>query len=267
LGTDTKIAWASHTLNPWIGCTPVHEGCENCYARAWNNRFAHHPPLPFHTVRLTAEAARLEQTLRRWSKAAALDGAPATVFVCSLSDFAIEPAPPEVEKVRQVLLELMPRFQSLRFLLLTKRPMELADIVGAAGWEHGFVPPNVGVGVSVSSERSAGLIDELVKIPAAFRFVSHGPMLGRVEIKHAVDWWIIEGESGPKARPLAFELVAEQVAECRERGIPAFVKQLGSRAISDEIVDTPLRLRDPKGGDPAEWPVELPRDVPDWLEG
>lgn len=29
---NTKIEWADHTFNPWIGCTKVSSGCANCYA-------------------------------------------------------------------------------------------------------------------------------------------------------------------------------------------------------------------------------------------
>ena len=31
---NTKIEWADHTFNPWIGCTKVSPGCDNCYAKA-----------------------------------------------------------------------------------------------------------------------------------------------------------------------------------------------------------------------------------------
>lgn len=29
---DTKIEWANHTFNPWMGCTKVSPACANCYA-------------------------------------------------------------------------------------------------------------------------------------------------------------------------------------------------------------------------------------------
>ncbi len=34
----TKIAWTDSTLNPWIGCTNVGPGCDNCYAEAFAKR-------------------------------------------------------------------------------------------------------------------------------------------------------------------------------------------------------------------------------------
>ena len=29
---NTKIEWADHTWNPWMGCTKVSPACDNCYA-------------------------------------------------------------------------------------------------------------------------------------------------------------------------------------------------------------------------------------------
>jgi protein gp37 len=32
MAENTKIEWATHTFNPWIGCTKVSPACKNCYA-------------------------------------------------------------------------------------------------------------------------------------------------------------------------------------------------------------------------------------------
>jgi hypothetical protein len=32
MGEQTKIEWADHTWNPWIGCQKVGPPCDNCYA-------------------------------------------------------------------------------------------------------------------------------------------------------------------------------------------------------------------------------------------
>ncbi|MHB8953538.1 MAG: DUF5131 family protein [Pirellulaceae bacterium] len=34
MAENTKIQWATHTWNPWIGCSKVHTGCTHCYAEA-----------------------------------------------------------------------------------------------------------------------------------------------------------------------------------------------------------------------------------------
>jgi protein gp37 len=40
MSENTKIEWCDHTFNPWIGCTQVGPGCDNCYAKSWDRRFA-----------------------------------------------------------------------------------------------------------------------------------------------------------------------------------------------------------------------------------
>ena len=32
MSENTKIEWATHSWNPWRGCTKVSPGCANCYA-------------------------------------------------------------------------------------------------------------------------------------------------------------------------------------------------------------------------------------------
>lgn len=107
--------------------------------------------------------------------------------------------------------------------------------------------------------------------------------------KPALDWIVVGGESGPKARPFNVSWARETIANCRAAGVPVFVKQLGARprvsyydhewrnALDARGLNWPdpldhdialegqpplealveLRLRDAKGGDPAEWPEAL----------
>ena len=39
MGQDSRIAWTSHTFNPWWGCTKVSDGCANCYAETLARRY------------------------------------------------------------------------------------------------------------------------------------------------------------------------------------------------------------------------------------
>jgi protein gp37 len=92
--------------------------------------------------------------------------------------------------------------------------------------------------------------------------------------KSGLDWVIVGGESGPKARPCDVDWVQSIVEQCKSASVPVFVKQLGAVVRSDksfeldddggEPAKLPLRLRDPKGGDPDEWPEDLRvREFPD----
>jgi hypothetical protein len=93
-----------------------------------------------------------------------------------------------------------------------------------------------------------------------------------------IDWVIVGGESGAKARPLDMKWVFSIVAQCHSENVPVFVKQMGSVPMELETIwrgrtvtrllsarnhkrvpegFVPLKFADRKGGDPDEWPAEL----------
>ena len=144
--------------------------------------------------------------------------------------------------------------------------------------------PNVWLGVSVEDQQRADeRIPHLLAVPAAVRFLSVEPLLGPVDLRiplarfvepghtlhgadglnvntlcgvgggspiPALDWVIVGGESGPGARPCDVAWIRRVVEDCREAGVPCFVKQFGANAVRG---GTSLNLREPKGGDPMEW--------------
>lgn len=161
--------------------------------------------------------------------------------------------------------------------------------------------PNVWLGVSVEDRRSRNdRIRELERTPAAVRFLSCEPLLedlGDLALEGTgIRWVIVGGESGPGARPCDVAWVRSLVEQCRAAGVPAFCKQLGAHVldrndagfdgddgdawpadtcVEHDEVDTGfqgapvrVRLRDRKGGDPAEWPEDLRcREMPGTEEG
>ena len=77
-----------------------------------------------------------------------------------------------------------------------------------------------------------------------------GPL--RMDKKHwAIDWVIVGGESGPRARPMKLEWVRAIREDCRERGTAFFFKQTGA------VLARELGLVDRAGADPTEWPRSL----------
>jgi protein gp37 len=170
------------------------------------------------------------------------------------------------------ILHLIFDCENLDWLLLTKRPdsfwarmEDLAkrahdSLIGgrvAKKWLANEPPANVWVGVSAENQAMFDRrLTELLRIPAEHRFLSLEPLLEPVIIDPSlvrgnVDWVIVGGESGLKARPCHVGWIMGIIQQCRELGIPCFVKQLGSCPVG---VFEPLH---PKGGDPAEWPEEL----------
>jgi protein gp37 len=91
-----------------------------------------------------------------------------------------------------------------------------------------------------------------------------------------ISWVIYGGESGPHARPCDIQWARDARDQCRAAGVKFFMKQAGARlkasvadwracggpggrdfaaCVSRDVIY--FNLRDPKGGDPAEWPSDL----------
>ena len=142
--------------------------------------------------------------------------------------------------------------------------------------------PNVWLGTSVENQRWADVrIPELLATPAAVRFLSCEPLLGPLDLRPwltrvptsgdgwrltggtalaiadiVLDWVIVGGESGPKARAFDLAWARSLVSQCRAAGVAVFVKQLGAKpyCIDGDLIGAKLGR---KGGIMDEWPADL----------
>lgn len=114
--------------------------------------------------------------------------------------------------------------------------------------------PNVWLGTSCENQAKADeRIPHLLRCPAHVRFISAEPLLGELSLAEAlgtrqqasgpettgasslvpgaslprIDWVIVGGESGAGARACDVGWVRSVVKQCRDAGVPVFVKQLG----------------------------------------
>lgn len=263
---DTGIEWThvpgykGSTWNPIRGCVKVSPGCKHCYAETFAERWrgvAGHPYEQGFDLRLVPE--KLDEPLRASS--------PRAYFVNSMSDLH-QPGVP-FDFIVDVY-NTMAKAERHLFMVLTKRAAKMRDDILSmkdasfdnAYTEHPLGIPNVWLGVSVE-DRKYGVprIDVLRTIPAAVRFLSVEPLLedlGDLDLT-GIDWVIIGGESGRKARPFAFEWARRIVAQCREQGVPPFVKQPGDNpTASGGLVQ--VRSKSDRGAlaihglDIREWP-------------
>jgi protein gp37 len=146
---------------------------------------------------------------------------PRVIFVNSMSDLFHKDVPSDfLVKV----FDTMKRAHWHTFQMLTKRSDRLVRIAPYLPW-----PENVWMGVSVESQEYTNRIHDLVKVPAAVRFLSVEPLLGPISKLplRGIDWVIVGGESGPKARPMKREWVVQIKRRCREAEVPFFFKQWG----------------------------------------
>lgn len=302
MSTNSAIEWTDCTWNPVVGCTRVSAGCDHCYAVRQSFRLEQFRKVAYTgltvlnsrgerhfngTVRIVPEALELPL---HWKK-------PRRVFVNSMSDLFHKDVPFDfIDRVFAVMA-LCPQHT---FQVLTKRPERMAEYMPGK-WDDGrgvyceykrrkpdntMMPwplPNVILGTSCEDQASADeRIPHLLRCPAAVRMLSLEPLLGPIDMEvvsrppcfhcqpHGwsnwwptqIQWVIVGGESGPKARPCNVDWIRSIIAQCKAAGVTCFVKQLGHYAILDKRYErapfpATRKLADPKGGDMDEWPEDL----------
>jgi protein gp37 len=264
---DTNIEWTDKTWNPLRGCTPVSEGCRNCYAAGVAARFSGPGQSYEGLAQMTERGPRWTGEIREvtdhlqdplhWRK-------PSRVFVNSMSDL-FHPAVSD-EFIAKVF-GVMAAASRHTFQVLTKRPQRMADLLadpafaqrvgeefawGVRAWPL----PNVWLGTSVEDQAAAeARIPHLLRTPAAVRFLSCEPLLGPIDLvgcgceggdgytnahtepdcwRHGrgpcVDWVIAGGESGHGARPMDLAWARSLRDQCNEAGVAFFFKQTGTLA-------------------------------------
>ncbi len=225
----SSIGWTDATWNPTVGCTRVTGGCDGCYAFALhdrrhaiylanNGRWSPDGPVmpaqyarPFSELQLLPE--RLDWPLHQKK--------PLRIFVNSVSDLFHSQVPDAF--ILQVF-SVMRQAHWHTFQILTKRPGRLRKISSRLTWSR-----NIGIGVSIERDELTRRADALRSIPAGFRFLSLGPLLGPLPSLDLTDinWVITGGESGPGARPCDPDWVRTIRDQCQANQVAFFHKQWG----------------------------------------
>ncbi len=234
MGSYSAIEWTEATWNPVVGCTKVSAGCKNCYAERMASRLASVAMAAIAKGENPGRAANYLETVNsdgHWSGKVVLDRAalvqpikwraPKVIFVNSMSDLFQEAVP--VEFIKEVF-HIMNSCPQHTFQVLTKRPDLAAKISSQLSWSN-----NIWMGTSVEDSRFVHRIHELRQISAHIRFLSLEPLLGplpRLPLTQ-IDWVIVGGESGPRARTMRPEWVKQIRDRCLARGVPFFFKQWG----------------------------------------
>ncbi|MCD6449629.1 MAG: phage Gp37/Gp68 family protein [Thermotogaceae bacterium] len=202
------------TWNPITGCSKISLGCVNCYAERLAKRLQSiGNPKYKNGFKLTLHPEKLDQPLR-WKK-------PKVIFIASMGDLFHEKVPDDfILKVFRV----MNRAHWHIFQVLTKRAERLADLSEKLPWA-----PNIWIGVTVEHCRYVYRINLLKFIPAVVRFISFEPLLSDIPPLdlEGIDWAIVGGESGPRARPMRPEWVRHIRDMCKKQNVAFFFKQWG----------------------------------------
>ena len=204
------------TWNPVTGCTKISHGCKFCYAERMANRLRAMGMQKYRDG-FSVAAPRIGPggTSSNWRQ-------PRLVFVNSMSDLFHRSVPSDFI---EAVFEVMNRAPQHTFQVLTKRPGRAAVLGRRLRWT-----PNIWMGTSIESNRWIGRLTHLRKIGAQTRFLSLEPLLGPLPDLdlHGVDWVIVGGESGPRARPMEADWVTGNPGQLRSETTCRFSSSSGA---------------------------------------
>ncbi|HWK05490.1 MAG TPA: phage Gp37/Gp68 family protein [Puia sp.] len=211
---QSNIEWTEMTWNPTTGCTKISAGCKYCYAEVMSRRLQ---AMGLEKYKNGFQIATHEDSLNTpysW-KGSKL------VFVNSMSDLFHPEIPLDfIKKVFHVMND-NPQHT---FQVLTKRADRLYQVHEELNWTN-----NIWMGVSVEDSRVTDRIDFLRETNAKIKFLSCEPLIGSLMNMNLenIDWVIVGGESGRKARPVEEWWIWDIRQQCQEVGVSFFFKQWG----------------------------------------
>ncbi len=215
MSVKSPIEWTEATWNPVTGCNKISPGCKNCYAEILSRRLKAMGQRNYlNGFKLTLQPHMLELPLK-WKK-------PQMIFVNSMSDLFHKNVP--VEYIKKVF-DVMNKANWHIFQVLTKRAERLSEISNVLTWSD-----NIWMGVSVESNSYIHRIDYLRKTEAKTKFLSLEPLLSPIKNLNLenINWVIVGGESGHKARPMKPEWAIDIQRQCDEQEVSFFFKQWGA---------------------------------------
>ncbi|MEE9584749.1 MAG: phage Gp37/Gp68 family protein [Candidatus Brocadiales bacterium] len=261
----TKIPWTDVSWNPVVGCTKVSPGCDNCYAEAITKRFHRgdfnqvalhikrlghpfrwrkprkifvcsvsdlfHSRVPFDYINkvfcvMGANPRHIYQLLTKrpgrlayfaniyhpplWDDRGTTWGAQWPSNIWAGTSVETQKYAPRLDVLARVPAKV--RFVSVEPML---EPVDLRKWLG--GCE---CLPYVGMARpdKVCEDYWANDVHE-----------DDTCSCGGMKAEPTINWTICGGESGPHARPMKIEWLLDLVAQCKEAGVPVFVKQDSGR--------------------------------------
>jgi len=222
MSENSKIEWTDHTFNPWWGCTKVNSTCAHCYAERLDHRWGGDHWGPRNPRRMIlGEWSKPE----KWNRAAREAGRIDRVFCASMCDIFEDndgpvvnqqgqrlyfdcdcreeafvarvstresPVPVSLDLVRQRTFALIDNTPNLLWLLLTKRPANVLNMVPPWWLDRecgGEWPTNVMTGYSAGTQEdlegrhknAEGGVLDLMKIPGR-HFLSIEPLTAAMDL-------------------------------------------------------------------------------------
>jgi protein gp37 len=214
MADKSRIEWTETTWNPVTGCTKISRGCENCYAERYAGRLREMGVKKYRDGFAVKTHAAVAKKPLSWK-------GKRLVFVNSMGDLFHDEIPLQFI---QSVFDTMAQASSHVFQILTKRSARLSNLSSQLKWAD-----NIWMGVTVEADDYVTRVDDLRMTGAKVKFLSLEPLLSGLPSLSldGIDWVIVGGESGPKARPMDPDWVREIRDKCQILRIPFFFKQWG----------------------------------------
>ena len=214
MSLKSKIEWTEASWNPITGCSKISDGCVNCYAARLAKRLkAMHNPRYINEFDVTVHEDLIDEP-KKWNK-------PLKIFVNSMSDIFHDNVPDEIILRIFKTMNECPQHQ---FQVLTKRPERLVTLNSMINWTN-----NIWLGVTVENNKYINRVDFLRECDAYIKFISAEPLLSEltdINLQN-IDWIIVGGESGPRARNIDKKWVLDLLNKARKSDTAFFFKQWG----------------------------------------
>lgn len=278
MGADSKISWTDHTFNPWWGCTKVSPGCAHCYAEGQANRFGVEWGKGA-TRKLASEKVWADPI--KWNKAAEKTSVRARVFSASMADLFDDEAPAGALDRLWALTRITPwldwlfltkRPENIRARLPADWGYGYENVrLGVTCENQDMADKRIQILLSIPARSRFLSLEPLlgpVNLQAARTLACPNKRIGGCELHTQsghritqdsesggiwvecacsrlgdIDWVIVGGESGAKARPMNPKWARSIRDLCREAGVAFHFKQWGEWA----PIETPAIQQIPMG--------------------
>ena len=225
----TGIEYLDYTWNPTVGCSPISSGCKNCWARIMSKRLKamgqkdYQLDDPFKPRFLPH---RLDEPIEIRKPSRIGVSFMGDLFHSSILD----------GEIIHILITCVMASQHT-YLILTKRPRRILELVKNTTIDVRGFPENVWLGVSVEDQKTYDeRVSVLIQIPAAKRWVSYEPALEKIYMMTTeIDWMVMGAETGPGARPFEIEWARDTRDQCEFGGIPFFFKSAGKQVVPPDL--------------------------------
>jgi len=203
---------------PWVGCKPISEACNNCYY------YVQHPS------RFEKGSVQKTKDFDK-PKSQILPGK--LVATCFMTDFFIE----EADEFRHEIWQIIKERDDLPFIILTKRIERVRQCL-PGDWGDGY--QNVILGCTIENQKRANQrLPVFAELSAKYKFISCVPLLEKIDLSAYLDrikFVAVGGEFGKNARVCNYDWILDIRDQCIQNKATFWFKSSGSRLMQSNTI-------------------------------